>query len=98
MNDALQLLGVLLAVVCAGTIGYAAFMLVTSLGRRLKRNDNPALPAEELEAIRERLAEADQLEARVTELEERMDFTERMLAQQRDAERLSSGQPVEPQH
>jgi hypothetical protein len=35
--------------------------------------------------------EADHTRARIAELEERLDFTERLLAQQRDASRLPAG-------
>jgi cell division protein FtsB len=41
-----------------------------------------------LEDVEARLAELDQLKQRVVELEERVDFAERVLAQQREARRL----------
>lgn len=41
-----------------------------------------------LAEVESRLLELDQLKQRVSELEERLDFTERMLASQRDAQRL----------
>jgi hypothetical protein len=44
--------------------------------------------AAELEEIRARLAEFDELKRRVGELEERLDFAERLLARQREQERL----------
>jgi tetrahydromethanopterin S-methyltransferase subunit G len=37
------------------------------------------------------VADLDQLQHRVAELEERLDFAERLLAQRRDAERLPGG-------
>ena len=40
------------------------------------------------EDIQRELAELDDVKQRVTELEERVDFAERLLARQRDAERL----------
>jgi len=40
-----------------------------------------------LEGVHARLDELDQLKQRVSELEERLDFTERMLASQREAPR-----------
>jgi hypothetical protein len=43
------------------------------------------LSAEELEAIRARLAEWDQREVRVEEIEERLDFVERTLSRPREA-------------
>lgn len=42
-----------------------------------------------IEAGRQALAEDDGITARLAELEERLDFVERMLAKQRDAERIS---------
>jgi predicted nuclease with TOPRIM domain len=41
-----------------------------------------------LEDVQTRLLELDQLRQRMNELEERLDFAERMLASQRDAQRL----------
>lgn len=56
--------------------------------RRQWKTDQPALP-EDLEA---RLGELDQLKQRVGELEERVDFAERLLAQQREGQRLGPPQ------
>jgi tetrahydromethanopterin S-methyltransferase subunit G len=42
----------------------------------------------ELEQVQQRLAEVDALHGRVAELEERLDFTERLLAQSREPDRL----------
>ena len=42
----------------------------------------------ETEDLQARLAELDQLKQRVAELEERVDFAERLLARQREGERL----------
>ena len=42
----------------------------------------------ETEDLQARLAEVDQLKQRVAELEERVDFAERLLARQREGERL----------
>ena len=38
------------------------------------------------------LGEVDELKQRVVELEERLDFTERVLAKQREGQRLSAGE------
>ena len=59
--------------------------LVRAFARRLegKGGDNPALRAE-VEQMQARLAEVDTLQHRVSELEERVDFTERLLAQAHD--------------
>ena len=44
---------------------------------------------EALEELHARLGQLDQLQERVGELEERVDFTERILAKQREGDRLS---------
>jgi hypothetical protein len=55
--------------------------LMRAFGRRLEgRAGDPALRAE-VEHLQARLGEVDSLHHRVAELEERVDFTERLLAQ-----------------
>ena len=44
----------------------------------------------ELEDAQRRLGEGDDVQARLSEVEERLDFAERMLAKQREAERSDS--------
>lgn len=81
------------------TLGFLAactvvlWPLMRALGRRIegKGSADPAL-RQEVEDLRARLAEVDQLQHRVMELEERVDFTERLLAQQREPERLRQGE------
>ncbi|HEY7479137.1 MAG TPA: hypothetical protein VH680_01365 [Gemmatimonadales bacterium] len=55
--------------------------VMRALGRRLEARGggDPAVRAE-LEQLQQRLGEVDHLQQRVAELEERIDFTERMLA------------------
>ena len=55
--------------------------IMRAIGRRLegKGRDDTALRAE-LEQLHQRLGEVDHLQQRVAELEERIDFAERMLA------------------
>ena len=59
-----------------------------ALARRLGRKENPdsALRAE-VEQLHARLADMDSLQSRLAELEERVDFTERLLAQTHDAQK-----------
>ncbi|SRR6266568_5187582 len=71
-------------------------------GARKGINVGVTMPGESLDEVEARLAELEEaqkrgggsedLERRVAELEERVDFTERLLAKQRDAERLSPPQ------
>jgi hypothetical protein len=43
----------------------------------------------EVEDAQHRLGETSDVQSRLTEIEERLDFAERLLAKQRDAERIS---------
>ncbi|HZH42329.1 MAG TPA: hypothetical protein VFD85_15045 [Gemmatimonadales bacterium] len=78
-------------------VGICAIIAVTCAGivtvRWLSpKRASPALPPERermLEDLQARLGELQQLKQRMGELEERLDFAERVLAQQRDANRIS---------
>ena len=62
-----------------------------ALARRLEgRAGREDMTGAAMAGISERLAELEQRDARVAELEERLDFAERLLAQ-RDLERVSRG-------
>lgn len=65
----------------------AAWVFLTPLARRMRRDaDRPAeLPPREVSE------ELERLHARLAELEERVDFTERLLATQRERESLPEG-------
>jgi hypothetical protein len=65
--------------------------LMRAFGRRLegKAGTDPALRTE-LEQLRSQLIDIDALQHRIAELEERVDFTERLLAQAHDPQRLDS--------
>ena len=78
--------------------GVALFLLAISpvgkaVAERIRRSGGAALPEEvraELDALRsEVVGEVQQLRTEVSDLSERMDFAERLLAKQRDAERLA---------
>src|SRR5438128_2964135 len=53
---------------------------------------DPTERAEALEDVHVRLGELDQLRQRISELEERVDFAERLLAKQREGQRLGPSQ------
>jgi hypothetical protein len=63
--------------------------VMRAFARRLegKGASDPALHAE-IEQLQLRLGEVDSLHQRVSELEERIDFTERIVAQGREPDRL----------
>ncbi|HWN19966.1 MAG TPA: hypothetical protein VNO19_13735 [Gemmatimonadales bacterium] len=86
---------VLLIVIAAlAAITIIMWPIMRAFGRRLegKANSDPALQAE-VEHLHTRLAEMDSLQSRLIELEERVDFTERLLAQAQQPARL--GAPTE---
>ena len=83
MEEGLKLFSVLLAIGGAGTIIYAAIALTTAFMARLRGKRAP-IGTDDLDEIRARLEVTEALETRVMELEERVDFAERLLAQPRD--------------
>jgi hypothetical protein len=54
--------------------------VMRAFGRRLEGKSQDAALRSELEQLQHRLGEVDHLQQRVAELEERIDFAERMLA------------------
>ena len=60
--------------------------LVAAIARRISRD--PAPPAVADAAVDELRADVDEAHRRIAGLEERVDFAERMLAKQREPERL----------
>jgi hypothetical protein len=70
------------------TAGILVWPLVRAMARRLEGGGGNAQLQGELEALRDRLQQLEQSQARVVELEERLDFTERLLAQSREPDRL----------
>jgi len=66
-----------------------SFPLLRAIARRIEGRQrlDPAVLAE-LEDLRARVGELEQRQGLVHELEERLDFTERLLAQQREQARL----------
>ena len=75
-----------------GVLAYGGVTVIALLRKRLHAPSAASLAADELDAIHARLAAADALEQRVAELEERVDFTERMLSH-RDPEQLAGPPP-----
>ena len=73
-----------------GTVGMLLWPLVRALARRLESGGRNAQLEGELDALRERLQHLEQSQARVGELEERVDFAERLLAHGREPDRLGA--------
>ena len=68
-------------VVLVGPVGKA-------LARRISGTRDDGVASEELDQVFARLEELEHSQARVAELEERLDFAERLLGQQREMVRL----------
>lgn len=98
MGDVAKVVILIVSILGAMVGTYAGMTAVSLLRRRFEaRWGAAALPAHDLDAIHARLGAAEALEHRVAELEERLDFTERLIAQQHQPEPLSGG-PVTGQH
>ena len=72
----------------AATVIWVTVLAVGHLKRQSASSAPGRLSAEELDDIRARLAELEQRDARVGEIEERLDFMERVLGQSRAAKPL----------
>ena len=71
--------------------GIVLYPLIRAYARRIEgRGQEPAM-LEDVQDLRDRVAELEQSLARVHELEDRLDFTERMLTQQGERARLGDG-------
>ncbi|MEP7324878.1 MAG: hypothetical protein ABI836_02925 [Gemmatimonadota bacterium] len=83
---------VIIAVAIVAGVVLVFYPLMRAFARRIEGRSrlDPALQ-DELEQLRARVGEVDGLQHRVAELEERVDFTERMLAQRAAPERLPEG-------
>ena len=89
MDDMLKVLVFVLSLVGAGVFAFAA---VTSINVRNRRLLDRAGPSQDLlDELHARLAATEALEARVEELEQRVDFAERLIARQHETERLPAG-------
>jgi hypothetical protein len=73
----------------AAAVGLLFGPIGSAVARRLegKVAADPGV-RDEVEQLHARMGEVDAIQARVAELEERVDFTERMLAQNREPDRL----------
>jgi Tfp pilus assembly protein PilO len=80
----------LVFIVALIAIAAILYPLVKAFARRLEgKTTDPALQAE-VEQLQARLSEVDTLQHRIAELEERVDFTERLLAQTQPQGRLGT--------
>ncbi len=77
MDDGIKLFFVLSAIAASGVLGYIGVVLVNAVSKRA--NARVAMGDEELQYLRAQVEELDQLRERLAELENRMDFAERVL-------------------
>lgn len=85
LNDAAAVI-IVLAVL--GTAILICWPLVRALARRVEGAGAAAELQGEVEALRQRVEQLEQGQSRMAELEERVDFAERLLAQSREPDRL----------
>lgn len=79
---------VLITIVVMGTAVLLLWPLIRAYARRLEgRGASTDLQAE-VESLRGRVQQLEEGQGRLTELEERLDFAERVLAQSREPDRL----------
>lgn len=79
-----------MAAVVGVSLGFLAWRRSRALKNRPPETTGE-VQAERMAVMEDRLSELEQVHVRVMELEERLDFTERLLAQQRDPVRLPAG-------
>ncbi|MEO8636397.1 MAG: hypothetical protein ABI587_14075 [Gemmatimonadales bacterium] len=89
-GEKLLIAGMILAVMTL--LGKVIIPIAQAYARRLDGGARPAQPVAEVAELEARVRELEARESRLAELEERMDFSERMLAQQRDPSRLGAGE------
>lgn len=87
LNEGPAVVMIVLATLAAATI--VLWPIMRALGRRLeaKGRGEPALQAE-VDQLHQRLADVDALQHRVSELEERLDFAERLLTSGQETPRV----------
>ena len=81
---------VVVALAVLGTGSVLLWPLIRALARRLESGGRNAQFQGEVDALRDRLQQLEQSQGRVVELEERVDFAERLLAHGREPDRLGA--------
>ena len=86
---------IIFSIIAAGLVAYQLVgPLVRAWAHRIegRGGSNPALERK-VEELQQQLHESDQLHGRIAELEERLDFAERLLSQRDEAARLPVDRP-----
>jgi hypothetical protein len=86
-SDVLKVLFMMLSVVLAGVLAYGSFTFIRAFARRIEGRETGGLSAlaDQVDFLRQKVEEGEGDRARIVELEERLEFAERLLA--RDGER-----------
>ena len=79
---------VLLLLGAAALLVVVLWPLIRAVARRIEAGGAAAEAQPDLEGLRERVRLLEESQPRLAELEERLDFAERLLAQQREPDRL----------
>jgi Tfp pilus assembly protein PilN len=87
MSDFSSFLKVIIEIALTLSITLVPIMLFMLVRSRTKGRNGAVLP-EEIDQIHARLADMDALQGRLLEVEERLDFAERLLGQRHDPVRL----------
>jgi hypothetical protein len=90
--DPFEVVGLFFALGTSMLTLYAGFVGVRWFHRRAGAAPIPTLDSGQHEALLERVARLEEVEARMAELEERVDFSERMLAQVKSDGALPRGE------
>jgi len=90
INSGPPLVVYLIPIVAIIVAGIVLFPLLRAFARRLEGKASGRVQ-DELEDLRSRVMALEEQAMRVPELEERVDFAERLLAKARDADRLKEG-------
>jgi hypothetical protein len=89
----IKLFGVMMAIMLPIFLGVGLLSVITAMGKRIGRPHSP--DTEGLQHLRERLEQLEARDARIQDLEERLDFVERVLPALREG-RPPLGSPRDP--
>ena len=89
LSGSLDGVAAVVLLIAAGLMAAALLWpLIRAIARRIEAGGANAEMQAELESLRERVRMLEEMPPRMAELEERVDFTERIVAQGREPDRL----------
>jgi len=92
-HDILKFFGVMATLGFVGVLTYGGLLVVHAVRRRILSGRSGAIDPGELDALRAQAADVEALHARVEELEQRLDFAERLLARHETPRELAHPTP-----